>query len=49
MIGNYQEARFKLTNTQLYKSKSAEKNKTETMLKSNEKTLKMNNYHMNYY
>ena len=32
---NYQEARVKLTNTQLRKLKSAAKNKTGTILKKN--------------
>ena len=34
---NYQEARVKLTNTQLNKLKSAAKNKTWTILKTNKK------------
>ena len=32
-MGNYQEARVKLTNTKLNKFKSAAKNKTGTILK----------------
>ena len=32
-MANYQEARFKLINTQLHKSKSAAKNKTWTILR----------------
>ena len=39
-MSNYQEVRFKLTNTQLKKLKSAAKNKTETMLKINKKRFK---------
>ena len=34
---NYQEARFKLKNTQLNKWKSAAKNKTRTILRINQK------------
>ena len=36
---NYQEARVKLTNTQLKKLKSAAKNKTGTILKMNKKNF----------
>ena len=36
---NYQEARVKLTNTQLNKLKSAAKNKTETILRLNKKNF----------
>ena len=36
---NYQEARVKLTNTQLRKLKSAAKNKTGTILKINQKNF----------
>ena len=36
-MANYQEARVKLTNTQLTKLKSAAKNKTETLLRLNKK------------
>ena len=36
---NYQEARFKPTNTQLNKLKSAAKNKTGTKLRSNKKNF----------
>ena len=39
-MANYQEARVKLTNTQLNKLKSAAKNKTGTILRINEKDLK---------
>ena len=46
---NYQEIRVKLTNTQLNNLKSASKNKTETILILNRKTLKMKNCHMNYF
>ena len=45
---NYQEARVKLTNTQLNKLKSAVKNKTGKKLKI-KKTLKLKNCHMNYF
>ena len=34
-MANYQEARVKLTNTQLNISKFAAKNKTETILRTN--------------
>ena len=37
---NYQEARVKLTNTQLKKIKSAAKNKTGTILRLNKKNFK---------
>ena len=36
-MANYQETRAKLTNTQLNKLKSAEKNKTVTILRTNKK------------
>ena len=36
---NYQEARVKVTNTQLNKLKSAAKNKTGTMLRLNKKNF----------
>ena len=36
---NYQEARVKLTNTQLNKLKSAAKNKTETISRLNKKNF----------
>ena len=38
-MANYQEARVKLTNTQLNKLKSAAKNKTETILRINKKNF----------
>ena len=38
-MANYQEARVKLTNTQLNKLKSAAKNKTGTILRSNKKNF----------
>ena len=38
-MANYQEARVKLTNTQLNKLKSASKNKTGTILRLNEKNF----------
>ena len=37
-MANYQEARIKLTNTQLSKLKSGAKNKTGTILRLNNKT-----------
>ena len=49
IMANYQEARVKLTNTQLNKLKSAAKIKTVTILRLNRKTLKMKNCHMNYF
>ena len=39
-MANYQEARAKLTNTQLNKLKSVEKNKTGTILRLNKKKFK---------
>ena len=38
-MANYQEARFKLINTQLNKLKSAAKNEIETILKINKKNF----------
>ena len=38
-MANYQEARVKLTNTQLNKLKSAAKNKTGIILRLNEKNF----------
>ena len=38
-MANYQEARVKLTNTQLNKLKSAAKNKTGTILRINKKSF----------
>ena len=38
-MANYQEARVKLTNTQLNKLKSAEKNKTGIILRLNKKNF----------
>ena len=38
-MANYQEARVKLTNTQLNKLKPAAKNKARTMLKLNKKNF----------
>ena len=46
---NYQEVRVNLTNTQLHKLKSTEKNKTGKILRLSKKTLKMNNCHINYF
>ena len=38
-MANYQEARVKLTNTQLSKLKSAAKHKTGTILRTNKKNF----------
>ena len=38
-MANYQEARVKLTNTQLNKLKSNTKNKTRTILRINDKNI----------
>ena len=38
-MANYQQARVKLTNTQLNKLKSAAKNQTGTILRLNQKKL----------
>ena len=38
-MGNYQEARIKLTNTKIKKIKSAAKNKIGTMLRLNKKNF----------
>ena len=38
-MAKYQDARIKLTNTQLSKLKSAAKNKTGTILRSNKKKV----------
>ena len=46
---NYEDARVKLTNTQLNKLKSAVKNKTGTILRLDEKFFKMTNCHINYF
>ena len=48
-MANYQEQRVKLTNTQLKKLKPAAKSKRGTILRLNQKTLKMKNCHMNYF
>ena len=48
-MANYQEARVKLTNTQLNKLKSAAKNKTETTLTLNKKNFEDEECHMNYF
>ena len=48
-MANYEEARGKLTNTQLNKLKSAAKNKTGTTSRIKKKTFKMKNCHMNYF
>ena len=44
---SYEEARVKLTKTQLSKLKTAGK-KTATTLGTTKKTLKIKNYHINY-
>ena len=46
IMTNYQEARVKLTNTQLDKLKYAAKNKTGTILRLNKKKLDMKNCHI---
>ena len=48
-MANYQEARVKLTNSQLNKLKSAAKNKTGTIVRINKKNFEMKNCHMNYF
>ena len=48
-MASYQEARVKLTNTQLSKLKSAAKNKTGAILRINKKTLKMKICNMSYF
>ena len=42
-MANYEEARYKLTNIQLSKLKSATKNKTGTTFKITKKTFKTKN------
>ena len=46
---NYQEARVKLTNTQLNKLKSAAKNKTGKILRLNKKNFEDENCRMYYF
>ena len=46
---NYQEARVKITNTQLGKLKNAAKTKIGTILKMNKKNFQDKNCHMNYF
>ena len=46
-MANYQEARVKLTNTQLKKLKSAAKNKTETIFRINKKNFQNKIYFFN--
>ena len=46
---SYKEARVKLINAQLGKSKSAAKNKIGTTLTVIRKAFKMKNYHVNYF
>ena len=48
IMTKYEEARVKLTNTQINKLKSAAKNKTGIILRIN-KSLKMKNCPMNYF
>ena len=48
-MANYQEARLKVTYTQLVKLKFAAKNMTRTTLRLKKKDLKMKNCHMNYF
>ena len=48
-MANYQEARVKLTNTELNKLKSPAKNKTRATLRLDKKNLNMKNCHMNYF
>ena len=48
-MANYQEARVKLTNAQSNKLKSTAKNNPGTIVRINKKTLKMKNYHINYF
>ena len=46
---NYQEARVKLTHTQLNRLKSAAKSKAGTILRLDKKNLKMKNCQMNFF
>ena len=46
---NYQEARVKLTNTQLNNLKTTGKSKKGTMLRLNKKKIDMKNCHMHYF
>ena len=48
-MASYEEARVKITNKQLNKLKSAEKNETGTTLRITKKTFKMKNCLMNYF
>ena len=48
-MANYQEVRVTITYTQLYKLKSAAKNKTRTVIRIIKKTFKMNNSITNYF
>ena len=48
-MASYKEARGKLINTQLDKSKFAAKNKIVTTLRIIRKAFKMKNYHVNYF
>ena len=49
MIVNYEEARVKLTNTQLKRLNSAENSKTETTLRILIQTFKIKNCLLNYF
>ena len=48
-MAKYQDARIKLTNTQLNKLKSAAKNKTGTILRSNKKKVEDEELYNNYF
>ena len=48
-MGNCQEVRVKLTNTQLNKLKSASKNKTGATLRLTKKSIEDEELHMNYF
>ena len=48
-MASYQEARVKLTNTQLSSLKSEAENKARTILRLNKKNFEMKNWHMNYF
>ena len=48
-MANSQDARVKLTNTQLNKLTSTAKNRAVVVLRVDKKTLKMKNCHRNYF
>ena len=48
-MGNYEEAKVKLTNNQLESSSLQKKNKAGQTLKVTKKDFKMKNFHTNYY